>query len=78
MTDDACTCATAPDGTHYPACPSNPYQAGIRSGRSQERAAIVARNSCACACAKCINVRARMILDDDAVADSPKPLRPGK
>ena len=42
MADETCTCTTLPDGTHYPACPASPYQAGIRSGRSQERAAIVA------------------------------------
>ena len=46
--------------------------------RDSHRGCCFSRNSCACACAKCINVRARMILDDDAVADSPKPLRPGK
>ena len=33
MADETCTCTTLPDGTHYPACPASPYQAGIRSGR---------------------------------------------
>jgi len=41
MADETCTCTTLPTGIHYPACPASPYQAGIRSGRSQERSSIV-------------------------------------